>query len=142
MWRLYCGKGNGVAVQTTYERLVKAIESEFEVYVGCVKYIDYDREWFSDANAFYPVMHKRLAFAHEREVRFVSSPSAYRAMPPEQKPTSISISWNSSTMIERVYIDPYAPEYFYEVVQSIVSAIEPSLSPRLVWLQMKAAPLF
>lgn len=142
MWRLYCGKGYGVAVQTTYKRLVEAIENQFDVYVGCVKYIDYEREWFPDANAFRPVMHKRLAFAHEHEVRLVSSPSTYRAMPPEQKPASISIPWNSSSMIERVFIDPYAPEYFYEVVQSIVNAIDPSLSHRLVWSQMKAAPLF
>jgi hypothetical protein len=142
MWRLYCGKGNGVAIQTTYERLVDAIESQFDVYVGCVKYIDYEREWFPDANAFHPVMHKRLAFAHESEVRLVSSPSDYRAMPPEQKPMSISIPWDSSKMIQRVYVDPYAPEYFFEVVQSIVRAMEPSLSSRLVWSQMKAAPLF
>ena len=119
-----------------------AIENQFEVYVGCVKYIDYEHEWFPDANAFHPVMHKRLAFAHEREVRLVSSPSDSRAMLPAQKPTSISIPWDSSTMIERLYVDPYAPEYFDEVVQSIVSAIDSSLSSRLIWSQMKAAPLF
>ncbi|SDX30150.1 hypothetical protein SAMN05216333_102220 [Nitrosomonas oligotropha] len=142
MWRLYCGSGHGIAIQSTYDRLVETIKEQLETYVGCVKYIDYEREWFPDANAFYPVMHKRSAFAHENEVRLVCSPSSYRLMPLEQRPTSICIPWDSTTMIERVYVDPYAPEYFYNVVQSIVSAFEPSISPRLFWSQMKAAPLF
>ena len=142
MWRLYCGHGHGVAIQTTYEELVAAIENEFDVYVGCVKYIDYEQEWFPDANAFHPVMHNRLAFAHEREVRLVSSPSKFRASPPEISPNSLSIPWDSVAKVERVYVDPYAPEYFFDAVQAILGAVEPLLSSRLVWSQMKAAPLF
>jgi hypothetical protein len=142
MWRLYCGHGNGIAIQTTYEHLVSAIEKEYEVYIGCVKYIDYEQEWFPDANAFHPVMHKRLAFAHEREVRLVSSPSTFRAPSAEAPPESVAIHWDSSTKVERVYVDPYAPEYFFDAVQTIVDVVEPSLGSRLVWSQMKAAPLF
>lgn len=142
MWRLYCGNGNGIAIQTTYETLIGAIEHEYEIYVGCVKYIDYEREWFPDANAFHPVMHKRLAFAHEREVRLVSSPSTFRASSAEAAPESVSIPWDLSSKIERVYVDPYAPEYFFDAVKTIVNAVEPSLCSRLEWSQMKAAPLF
>lgn len=142
MWRLYCGQGNGIAIQTTYANLVNAIENEPEVYIGCVQYIDYEHAWFPDANAFHPVMHKRLAFAHEREVRLVSSPSTFRASQVTAKPESVSIPWDSSTKVERVYVDPYAREYFFDAVQTIVNAIEPSLSSRLIWSQMKAAPLF
>ena len=141
MWRLYCGQANGIAIQTTYEHLVRAIENEIDVYVGFVKYIDYEREWFPDANAFHPVMHKRLSFEHEREIRLVSSPSAFRSSPPEQNPAAISIPWDSSALVERIYVDPYAPEFFYEVVQAVLDAFEPSLSSRLVWSHMKDAPL-
>jgi hypothetical protein len=31
MWRLYCSQGQGVAIQTTYDQLVSAIEHEYEV---------------------------------------------------------------------------------------------------------------
>lgn len=141
MWRLYCGS-RGVAIQTTYQTLVGAIEHEHEIYVGCVKYIDYEREWFPDANAFHPIMHKRLAFAHEREVRLVSSPSEFRAPSADAVPESVSIPWDPSTHVDRIYIDPYAPEYFFDAVKTIVDAVAPTLSSRLVWSQMKAAPLF
>lgn len=142
MWRLYCGHGNGVAIQTTYDKLAHAIEDELDVYIGCVKYIDYDHDWFPDANAFHPVMHKRLAFSHEREVRLVSSPSAFRTSSPAQPPESISIPLDLLTMVEHLYVDPYAQEYFFEAVQTIINGVEPSLSSKIVWSPMKAAPLF
>jgi len=142
MWRLYCGDAHGVAIQTTYHHLVRAIEAECEVYLGCVKYIDYERDWFPDANAFYPVMHKRIAFEHEREVRMVASPSNVRALPPEQAPEALFVPWDNEDRIERVFVDPYAPAYFFDAVSSVVDALVPKMKERLAWSQMKAAPLF
>ena len=90
---------------------------------------------------FYPPHFYRKRLAHEREVRLVSSPSRFRAAPPEIAPNSLSIPWNPVEKVERVYVDPYAPEYFFDAVQAILGAIEPLLNSRLVWSQMKAAPL-
>lgn len=142
MWRLYCGDAHGVAIRTTYDHLVGAIETEHEIYVGCVKYIDYEREWFPDANAFHPVMNKRLAFEHEREVRLVTSPSRFRASPPDPTPEGLFVSWDSDVRVERLFVDPYAPAYFFHAVESVVDALAPNLKARLVWSQMKAAPVF
>jgi hypothetical protein len=143
MWRLYCSDGRGVAIQTTYANLVRAIENEYDLYVGCVKYIDYEQHGLRDANPFWSVMHKRASFSHEREVRLVTSPPTYETCPPEAIPESHSIPWDVETMIECVYVDPYAPEYFFEAVQAVVTALAPSFpSSRLQWSQMKAAPLF
>lgn len=141
MWRLYCGHGHGIAIQTTYDQLVSAIEREYEVYVGCVKYIDYETERFPDPNAFHPVMHKRIAFSHEREIRLVSSPSKLPASSPGPAPESLSIPWDTQAKINRVYVDPYAPEYFFEAVQLVLTALAPSLQERVVWSQMRASPL-
>ncbi len=142
MWRLYCGAAHGVAIQTTYQHLIGAIEREHEIYLGCVTYIDYEREWFPDANAFRPVMHKRLSFEHEREVRLVASPSKFRASHPEPAPHALYIPWDSDARVERVLVDPYAPAYFFDAVEAVVSALAPYLKTRLVWSQMKAAPVF
>lgn len=71
MWRLYCGADGGVAIQTTYSSLVESISTEYETYVGLVRYVDYATAAFESGNAFWPVMHKRAAFTHEQEVRLV-----------------------------------------------------------------------
>ncbi len=142
MWRLYCGQAHGVAIQTTYEHLIGAIATEYETYLGFVKYIDYEREWFPDANAFHPVMHKRIAFEHEREVRLVTSPSRFRASPPEPAPDALFLPWDSDARVEHVFVDPYAPEYFFEAIESVVDALAPYLKGRLIWSQIKVAPVF
>ena len=73
MWRLYCSGDHGVAIQTTYNTLIESIRNNENVSIGRVTYVDYEKHHFPDSNLFYPVMHKRLAFAHESEVRLVQS---------------------------------------------------------------------
>lgn len=142
MWRLYCGQAHGAAVRTTYQQLIESIKEQRDVYLGLVRYIDYEKEWFPNANAFYPVMHKRLTFAHENEVRLVSSPSKFRGSNPEPATNGLNLPWNPCEFIEAVYVDPYAPEYFFEAVKAVVRELAPYLEGKLVWSQMKAAPLF
>ena len=77
MWRLYCPGDNGVAIQTTYKNLVDSVDSDRFLYIGAVTYIDYESQGFPLNNAFYPVMHKRISFAHEQEVRLVKTLSEY-----------------------------------------------------------------
>jgi hypothetical protein len=141
MWRLYCGAGGGIAIQTTYEKLVQAISNEPEIYIGLVKYIDYDKEWLPEANTFAPVMHKRIAFAHEREVRLVCIP--FRGSQENEWQSSVvSIPFDCDAFIERIHVSPYAPEYFFDAVSVIVRSIAPMLESRLTWSFMKAAPVF
>lgn len=139
MWRLYGGTG-GVAVQTTYSKLAQSVVNEYEVYIGLVRYIDYEKEWFPDANAFTPIMHKRKSFEHEREVRLVwywGSPT-----PPETVPESLSIPWDVASIVENIFVDPTAPPYYFEAVNAVLKAMSPPLAERLQWSRMKADPFF
>lgn len=140
MWRLYGGQGGGIAVQTTYGKLVESVRYHYDTYIGMVGYIDYEESSFPDANAFYPVMHKRMSFAHEREVRLVwywGSPSE-----PDKVPAHLTIDWDPSVHCECIYVDPYAPEYYFEAVKSVIQAIQPDMIQQLQWSQMKAVPFF
>lgn len=139
MWRLYGGTG-GIAIQTTYSKLVESIANEYHVYIGLVRYIDYEKEWFPDANAYSPIMHKRKSFEHEREVRLVwywGSPT-----PPDAVPESLSIPWDVSSIVENIFVDPEAPPYYFEAVNAVLKAMAPTLAERLHWSRMKADPFF
>src|SRR5687767_12683809 len=49
MWKLYSHGTNGVAIQTTFDRLVDSLrETDRDVYVGQVRYIDYECDSFPD----------------------------------------------------------------------------------------------
>lgn len=141
MWRLYCRGGQGVALQTRYARLVETAAAHPDFYVGQVRYIDYDTERFPEADLFSPLMHKRIAFAHEREVRLVAVlPAALDSANPPG-PAGIDIEWDPEAMVECVFIDPYADGYFAKAVEAVVEHLAPRLAEHVVWSRMRVAPL-
>ena len=139
MWRLYGASDGGIAIQSTYAKLVESIAEQPDLYIGLVSYADYRTASFPDANVFYPVMHKRLSFAHEREVRLVRMSVAPQD---GETPAMLVLPWNVEAYCENVYVDPYAPAYYFEALRAVLETMAPPLLPRLQWSQMKADPVF
>ncbi|WP_299957447.1 DUF2971 domain-containing protein [uncultured Modestobacter sp.] len=69
MWSAYADRG--LAVRTTWRRLTASITDERHVTGGEVRYVDFARDVIPERNLFLPVMHKRMSFSHEREVRLL-----------------------------------------------------------------------
>ena len=143
MWRLYCPENNGVAIQTSYSKLAESTANDPELYIGQVTYIDYESQGFPPSNIFYPVMHKRISFAHEKEVRLVKIRVPDDCgFPQEFCPPGIAIDWPLEATIEGIYVGPYAPEYFYNVVHAIVRSFAPNLESQVHWSKMRAPPYY
>ena len=143
MWRLYCPGDKGVAIQTNYNKLVESIADISSIYIGQVTYIDYESQVFPSGNMLYPVMHKRISFTHEQEVRLVSSKGPENwGTPQEVLSDGLEFNWPIESTIEAIYVNPYAPEYFYESVKAVVRSIAPNLESKVLWSQMRASPIF
>jgi hypothetical protein len=141
MWRIYCPGGQGVALRTSYARLAQTAAANADTYVGLVRYIDDESQPLPPADPLASIMHKRIAFAHEREARlFAMLPDARAGR--AAGPAGLEIDWDLAAMIEHVYVDPYAEEYFAQAVKTVVRRMAPSLDARLVWSRMRVAPLF
>ena len=111
MWRLYSKDvTNAVAIQTTANNLYLSLDREPTIDIGKVKYIDFEKRFSSVNGAFW---YKRKSFEHEREVRAIlqsyEAPCAGHAIPVD-----------INVLINGVYISPYAPKWFADVVQSVV----------------------
>lgn len=139
LWRLYCPNSQGVAIQTTYEKLAASIDYDPNLFIGCVIYLDYETDVISNGILFDSVMQKRISFSHEQEVRLVKWLSHDDA---ESNPNGISIKWPVAQTVERIYINPYAAGYFDDVVRSVVRRFEPRLDDRICWSQMRSVPLY
>lgn len=116
MWRLYSRTEEAISVQTSYSKLVDAFSEE--ILIGLVNYIDYDSEIIPLNNMLWPVMHKRLSFQHEREVRAVS-PFDMAADAPLGKSVSVDLA----TLIENVYVSPESPDWFYRLVCNLTKTM-------------------
>lgn len=118
MWSLYA-KENGVAIKTTIERLKKSFNVESkDIEISKVSYIDYDKNFMPEGNAFYLGTHKRMSFSHENEIRCMYLNHG------EVERCGIYIKIDLSELIDAIYISPYAPSYMEDTVKKLVKKYE------------------
>ena len=127
MWSLYLKSNEGISIQSTYNKFRESFsKTEDNIYMGKVNYIDYEHQVIENANLYSPFLYKRKSFEHERELRAIVIKT------PRMGPkgldftidtinTGILIPIQLSLLIERVYVSPDAPNWFTQLVQSIIS---------------------
>jgi len=128
MWKLYLQNNEGIAVQSTFNRLKNSFLGEKEIRIGKVQYIDYETAIIQDDNFFYAFLNKRKSFEHERELRAIVSvtPTA-EGITDFSKPTidnGIYIPVNLDSLIENIYVAPTCPKWINELIISITNKYE------------------
>lgn len=135
MWQLY-GKGkSGIAIQSTYERLMESFsEVEEKPEVGQIQYIDFQTdfslivnqsEFLTGRNHYYQFMYKRKSFKHENELRALicrpppSTAEARLDLSEDLILDGIPVKVAIKTLIEKIFIHPDAPLWLIELVKSI-----------------------
>ena len=124
LWKIYTNSNESIAIQSTFKKLCDGITDSRDVYIGLVKYIDYDKEVIPMNNSFQPFVHKRISFEHEHELRAI-----YTEFPKQIDPISfqsikkrgVNIQVNLDVIIENIHIAPNAQEWFKDLVKSLVN---------------------
>lgn len=123
MWKLYARTNEAIAIQSTFVRLHESMDEQ--THIGKVTYIDYETQWVSENNGFYPYVNKRLSFEHERELRavyqvpmpIIGNAIDYNAKAPKGgilKPVDLTL------LIEKALVAPTSPSWYLELLQNIV----------------------
>ena len=123
MWKLYARTEEAVCIRSTYAKLQKFLPDE--VYLGRVNYIDYTQHVIPLSNAFWPIVHKRKSFEHEREIRAVICDLAkgFEGFRNKKMP-DIDGVWQNvdlASLVESVYVAPTAPQWFKETLQATIT---------------------
>jgi hypothetical protein len=132
MWRIYCGRREGVAIQTTFLKLREAIDTE-KFVAGVVSYGNTNlRMW----NSLAPFFHKRNAFQYEQEVRVIADlrPIAQRSANGElvtPLPRGLRIPFGFPGVVENIFVHPEADDFFFVTVKSLISRYAPELAERV-----------
>lgn len=110
MWQLYGKSNSGIAIQTTCKRLIDVLnKSRAAMYLGMVKYIDYDNDTIDWGNVISPFIHKRMSFAHESEIRAI-------IWVKEEANIGFKIKVDIKELIENVYVSPESPKWLTELI--------------------------
>ena len=131
MWRQYSSYNDGIAIQSTFARLRDSfgtLPDNFDldippVFIGIVHYINYDTESTYDTivdprlNTLRWLLHKRLSFQSEQELRAITDASGDDG--------SVArggryVLVNLKVLIENIYLSPAAQPWQVELVESLV----------------------
>jgi hypothetical protein len=127
MWLLYLKSNEGIVILSDWRRLKQSIIDNRTVHIGRVKYIDYETEKILFSHRLSNYLYKRKSFEHEKEVRAIVSdvpkpenPELIFDSSVETINGGVSVSVSLEVLIRKVYIAPTAPQWFFELVTSVV----------------------
>lgn len=140
MWSIYAGNAPGIAIVSTYDRLRASLAcTDREISIGKVKYIDYSKVAIPFDNLLYPAVHKRQSFAHENELRAVIVDLKSLTVEGEDGVSrwnldaeiglpGIYVRCDVEKLVKDIYVSPKSPDWYHEMVQSIIGKFELSFS--------------
>lgn len=113
MWKIYLKSDEGIAIQSTYERLKESFnQTKEDIQIGMVNYIDEDNDQIDWRNVINYALHKRKSFKHEEELRAVIM------LPSTQK--GIYISVEIEKLIERISVAPSRDTWIHDLLKRII----------------------
>lgn len=124
LWSSYASLSDGVAVQSTVARLLKSLDAETEkdVYVSDVLYIDYSKDFTFKktggiVNTLGPHFTKRDFFQSEKELRimYVDPTGHFKT-----SPAGVEIKVDLATLIENAYVAPFSFPWLADTVNNIL----------------------
>ena len=138
MWRLYAREHSGVAIKTTFDRFKESFRGDQVVRASAVKYVDYQVDPIPNWNSLLPLVHKRLSFQHEREVRAIFTRNPNSVTVEESKGCYVDV--DLAQLILEIVVAPFAQGWFFDLVRSFANRFE--LADRVRASTLSATPTF
>ena len=133
MWKLYLKSNEGIAIQSTYNRLIQSLErdSNYHSQVGMVNYLDYDKDTFKPGYTCNAFLSKRKCFDYESELRVITDLSTWNPgtnSHTESVEHGKHIPIHLNLLIEKVYVAPYCDNWIFDLIQQINSKLNLNLN--------------
>lgn len=114
MWRIYSPPQEALALRSTYERLRAGLPEYVRIHL--VQYADHP---LASDDPLLPFFFKRRAYEHEKELRAVLGrpPVGSNAI---EEDSGWQLPVKIDQIIERVYVSPFAQQWFYDLVQGVI----------------------
>ncbi len=124
MWNMYSKNTDGIAIQTTFDKLCKSFKNyqEYSVFISKIYYIDYDKQAIEMNNGLYSYVHKRLSYKHENELRAliwtVEKENTYQNNIYKEQ-SGLLIPIDIKCLIENIYVSPIAPDWVVKQISDV-----------------------
>ena len=115
MWRLYARERDGIAIKTVFAGFKDAFVGDQSVFASMVQYRDYRTAPIPYGNVFLPLLHKRMSFQHEREVRAL----CLRMKDGPDESAGFYCEVELEKLVREIVVAPFAEDWFVDLVRSL-----------------------
>lgn len=124
LWSRYSFMDGGVAIQSTFERLRSSRNISNAVYIGKIKYKDWDTEPSASDNLMNTIVTKRKNYQDERELRAAIVTSFNRI---KQKHIGMNVAVNLIKLVEAIYVSPKSANWVLKLIKNILKKYDLNL---------------
>jgi len=126
MWKIYSDAGKGIAIKSTVKRLKDSLgvqDLDTKIRINKVRYLDFfdkdldPQECIIDGKIIAFI--KRKSYATENEVRAYTFPDLGHQPNDDTEPEGISVLVDVNTLVENIYISPFAGPPFPSSIVSV-----------------------
>jgi hypothetical protein len=146
MWNLYSQLKTGISILSTYDRLCRSFDNNFDddTFIGKVKYIDYNRDSINDFDMLELFVTKRKHFEYEEELRVITTTTfsrydnrrlilgdatkeLYKIEPFKQNRTNLLtdagryVPVDLEALLDKIFVAPLSEDWYVNLVKSVVS---------------------
>ena len=131
MWKLYSHDKYGIVIQSTFSKLADSLKNNIfdRIFIGEVKYLDYENEWLEEGNLFHPFITKRKSFLAESELRAIewinqtnSSTTKDKSIVYRNETTESGkyVPVNLDVLIDKIFVSPLSESWVHATVEAVV----------------------
>lgn len=117
MWRIYSPSRTGIQIASSVEKF-GSIAGLRRALLGEVMYFSTREELVANASKVTDplgeALHKRMAFRHEEEVRFLTHSDFIAGAGSERRPSRVALAIDPPTFIEGIVLDPRAAAWYVD----------------------------
>ena len=117
LWSRYSFLDGGVAIQSTFDRLKSCLNIPHAVYIGIMKYMDWDTELTPIGNLMNTIVTKRKNYQDERELRAAIVSSFDRR---KQTQRGMNVPVNLIELIESIYVSPKSAHWILQLIKTVL----------------------
>lgn len=144
MWKFYSKDYKSTAIKSSINSLkLSILDTQREFCLGFINYINYKKQYMSEANGFIPFFHKQKAYEHEKEFRIIADEldKIGEIQNGKLKPLKgLFIEIDVKLLIHSIIISPYANADFERKVRELLNNYK--LADKLIKSDLLRPPKF
>ena len=125
LWSRYSFMDDGVAIQSTFERLKSCLNIPHAVYIGKIKYKDWDAEPIPLGNVMNTIVTKKINHRDERELR-AAIVTGFDIKPQTKK--GICVPVDLIELVESIYVSPKSTKWVLKLIKNVLKKNKLDLS--------------